>query len=753
LNDPLVNNQWHLNGTTGANVMNAWSPTSIGTGITIGIIDDGFQHSHPDLAPAYSLGDSYDFNGRDFDPEPPSYNFDDHGTACAGVAAARGNNGIGVAGVAYNANLAGLRLIAAPVTDEDEADAFAFHNDAIQIKSSSWGPNDRQLTLEGPGPLAVAAFENGVTTGRGGRGTIYLFAGGNGAEFGDNANFDGYVARRETIAVGAVGDNGVKAPYSEEGACLVVTAPSSGGNLGITTTDRVGDDGFNFDGHFDLPDLNYTETFGGTSSASPLVAGVAALMLQRNPNLGWRDVQEILVKSAKKIDSGDPDWITNGAGLHFNHKYGAGEVDAAAAVQLASSWTNLGENIKTEVLTQGLVTPIPDNKEAGVEFILHVESDHFRVEHALLTTSIKHPKRGQLEITLTSPDGTESRLATLRRKDKGSHYEWTFLSVRHWGEMAKGDWKVRIADRVKGKTGTVQSLKLTLWGAAPNGALVATDIHEAGLATSVVSIPAGGTKSVDFVITNRGSATLNNVVATFAPNPAMTGSITSGSFSTIAPGEVKLVRASLTATGSLGVDAKPTLNITATGYSDTLRYSLTIGMLNWITVSGTGPIALPSFASRTGAGKAGLYPATADVISVPPGSVVTDVILHLHHVDHERSYDIDMLLVSPDSRRTLVMSDAGGVDVPDSEITLMDSAENPLPDTAPLFSGTFRPSNYGATLDRFPAPAPPKPYQSSFSNFRGSPASGAWQLFINDDGTRGFGSIGSWELELQYAAP
>jgi subtilisin-like proprotein convertase family protein/subtilisin family serine protease len=755
VNDPLATNQWYLDAGMGANVRNAWDLAD-GTGVTIAIVDDGLQHSHPDLAPGYSPDDSFDFNGGDADPEPPSYLFDDHGTACAGVAAARGNNGIGVAGVAYRANLAGLRLISLPVTDEDEADAFLFNNHRIQIKSNSWGPVDRLLSVEGPGPLATAALEEGVTIGRGGLGTIFLFAAGNGGEFGDNANFDGYVTRREVIAVGAVGDNGVKAPYSEEGACLLVTAPSSGGNLGITTTDRVGDDGFNFDGFFDSPNLDYTDWFGGTSSACPLVAGVVALMLDRNPNLGWRDVQEILIETAQKIDASDPDWVTNASGFHFNHKYGAGRVDAAAAVQRAAQRsdpaTNLGENIKTEVFNEGLATPIPDGKAAGVEFVMHVESDHFRVEHALLTTSIKHPKRGQLEITLISPDGTESRMATLRKKDKGANYEWTFASTHHWGEMAKGDWKVRISDRVKGKTGLVNSLKLTLWGAAPQGALVAERIQQTGQTAPIRSVPMGNS-NVSFVIRNRGTLPLNNVTVSFAQNAHLSIAVNGGAFASIAPGQERAVEVSVTTTGALGVDARPTMNVTATGYSDSLQYSLLLGTLKTIVMPGSGPIALPSFASRSGAGKAGKYPATAGGIFFPPGSVVTNVKLHLHHLDHERSYDLDMLLVSPDNKRMIVISDAGGFDVFDQEITLSDAATNPLPDTAPLFGGTFRPANYGATLDKFPAPAPPKPYQSSFSIFRGSPAAGQWQLFIYDDGSRGYGSIGSWELELEYAEP
>jgi subtilisin-like proprotein convertase family protein len=381
-----------------------------------------------------------------------------------------------------------------------------------------------------------------------------------------------------------------------------------------------------------------------------------------------------------------------------------------------------------------------------VEFILHVESDHIRVEHVLLTTSIKHSKRGQLEITLISPDGTQSRMATLRKKDRGTHYEWTFESVRHWGEMAKGDWKVRIADRVKGKAGVISSLKLTLWGSAPSGALVKDGMNPEPW------IAVGETKQYNLIIRNRGSAALTNVVATLAPNASVTGTVTSGSFASISPGEYVIVKATLTGTGTLGTDARLALNISANDYNDVVRIPLLIGNLR-MTIRAGGAIALPSFSRFIGSGPAGPYPATVNLFDVPPGSVVTDVSLRLYHVDHERSQDLDMLLVSPDGKRVLVMSDVGGYDVRDENIELTDAADNPLPDTAPLFGGTFRPANYGAMIDKFPAPAPPKPYQSSFSAFRGSPASGEWKLFIYDDGTRRYGSIGSWSLEVEYAAP
>jgi subtilisin family serine protease len=382
LNDPLLDQQWHVRNdrtsssgfTIDANLPPAWD-FATGAGITIGIVDDGLQHSHPDLAASYRAAESYDFNGRDADPEAPAFFGDDHGTACAGVAGASGDNGLGVAGAAFQAGLAGLRLISQPVTDEEEADAFAFHSDTIHIKSNSWGPIDDARRIEGPGPLGIAAIQESAITGRGGKGTIFVFAGGNGAGRRDNSNFDGYANRPEVIGVGAISDDGLRAPYSEPGANLLIGAPSSGGERSIVTTDRVGDDGYNYPGRRrELDNLDYTRKFGGTSSSCPLVAGVLALMLEVNPNLGWRDVQEILVRTRARIDDPAADWVQNGAGFAFSHSFGAGLIDAGAAVGLAASWTNLGPQIVHEQARSGLAQPIGDKPEAGVEFVFNVPS-------------------------------------------------------------------------------------------------------------------------------------------------------------------------------------------------------------------------------------------------------------------------------------------------------------------------------------------------------------------------------------------
>ena len=273
-------------------------------------------------APNFDALHSHDFNDNDADPSPASA--DVHGTSCAGVAAARWNNGLGGSGSAPEAGLAGLRLIAGPISDADEADAYAFAKQDIAIKSNSWGPYDGGFEMAGPGVLGRAALEDAVTTGRGGLGTIFLWAAGNGNGSGDDSNYDGWANSVQALSVSAVTDKGEQSYYSEPGSNILVCAPSNGGSQGVTTTDRAGSAGYNSGGGGDYTDANYTRTFGGTSSATPLTAGVVALILQANPAWGWRDVQEILLSSARKNDEFDPDWIRNGAGPNFNVKYGAG---------------------------------------------------------------------------------------------------------------------------------------------------------------------------------------------------------------------------------------------------------------------------------------------------------------------------------------------------------------------------------------------------------------------------------------------
>jgi subtilisin-like proprotein convertase family protein/endonuclease/exonuclease/phosphatase family metal-dependent hydrolase len=495
-NDTLFAEQWHLRntgqngGTAGidVNITNVWD-TYRGTNILVAIVDDGLQTTHTDLVGNVNTTIDYDFNGGDGSPNP-DVSQDYHGTACAGVCAGKGHNGRGISGAAPEAKLVGLRLIGGPATDQDEADAMTHSNALIHIKSNSWGPDDDGLTLAGPGTLTAAALRSSVTNGRAGKGAIFVWAAGNGDDADDNANYDGYGNSIYTIAIGAVSDQGLKASYSEPGACVVVSAPSSSFNpdtQGITTTDLMGNNGYNYAGApGELSDTNYTKTFGGTSSACPLAAGVIALMLQANTNLGWRDVQEILIRTARKIETNSAEWINNGAGIHFNHNYGAGLLDARAAVNMALTWTNLGAQVSFASAQSNLSLSIPDNSATGVTRTFSLSNVQIRVEHVTLTVDITHANRGDLTVTLISPNNTTSMLAELHGDTGNDYAQWAFMSVRDWGEQAAGTWTVKVADRRSANAGTLGSLRLEVFGTQtiPNAPPVLGNIGNKVVTTS-----------------------------------------------------------------------------------------------------------------------------------------------------------------------------------------------------------------------------------------------------------------------------
>ena len=452
--------QWHLRNTgqspgvagVDVNVTSVWD-SYLGTGIRMGIVDDGLEVAHPDLSPNADTVNDHDWN--DATPDDPTGNAssDTHGTACAGVAGGRGNNGTGVSGSAPMATLVGLRLIAAAVSDAEEAEALTWKNDIIHLYSNSWGPSDDGRDLRDAGPLVKQALASGASIGRGGKGSIWLWAAGNGGDVQDNSNYDGYANSIYTLSVAALNDSGARSAYSEPGANVLVCSPSNdsaAGHRGITTT---------------TTNSSYTHSFGGTSSATPLAAGVVALLLQSNPNLGWRDVKEILLRSATKVNPTHADWVNNGAGYHVNHEYGGGLINAQAAVTMASSWTNLGPQVTQQIAQTGLSVALPDGNSTGVTRTFTIPGNVFmRVEQATLHLTATHGRRGDMNVTLTSPAGTVSKLFVAHSTDLNLNMDWTFSSIRHWGESAAGNWTVTASDLTTGNLGTLTSATLTLYG-------------------------------------------------------------------------------------------------------------------------------------------------------------------------------------------------------------------------------------------------------------------------------------------------
>lgn len=341
--DPLVTDQWHLLnvgqqvgnpdfqnifGIPGEdiNVAPVWNNGITGEGVVVGVFEVGgiFETTHPDLA-------------ANVDPilafTSPSVQIADHATSVAGIIGAVGDNGIGGTGVAPG-------VILVPMGDVNAVsipDAIRFAADnGIDITNNSWGPGGGR-SLGGPTANEILALRDSVLFGRLDEngdplGVIHVFSSGNSASSVgagppalDSSSFNGWVNSRYTIGVTGVDHDGLYnnvdgtvTGYMEIGASVLVAAPTGSNPLsifndtgigsGIFTTDLTGEDGYNGSDNTGPPtgdrdfldDIDYTSRFNGTSAAAPMVSGVIALMLEANPNLSWRDVQEILIRSARQ---------------------------------------------------------------------------------------------------------------------------------------------------------------------------------------------------------------------------------------------------------------------------------------------------------------------------------------------------------------------------------------------------------------------------------------------------------------------
>lgn len=350
-NDTYLPNQWHLenrdaegdSGGADINIRAAW-PLAKGAGVTVAVVDIGVQVAHPDLVARTTGAPHRNFASSSEDGNPLGTGYDfAHGTAVAGLITAETGNGIGVAGLAPEAKLASWLIFtnAVSIVDENKlAQMFSYRTDAVGVQNHSWGALANQLQT--PSFLESVGIGDAVTAGRNGHGVVIVRAAGNHRQSYGNVNDDGYASSPDVIAVGAVGVTGRVASYGSRGACILVSAPGGDGSLTLVTTDLTGTGGRNFI-NFGGDQNNYGfggSGFNGTSGSTPVVSGIVALMLSANPELNLRDVQHILVQSARHFDFADPVVQTNGAGFITSENVGFGIPDAGVAVKLAQTWSN-----------------------------------------------------------------------------------------------------------------------------------------------------------------------------------------------------------------------------------------------------------------------------------------------------------------------------------------------------------------------------------------------------------------------------
>jgi subtilisin family serine protease/subtilisin-like proprotein convertase family protein len=514
VNDPYYPRQWHLRevtngtGTVNANVNaeGAWTETKGSPNIIIAVLDDGFDLEHEDFKPTVfgsKIVPGYDFIDNDNDPRSAREN-DDHGTSVAGVATANGDNGVGVSGMAPFCRLMPIRLVGAllPFSTYAEAFYFATRNGADVI-NNSWGF---------PGSIALpdtikASFDYATRQGRGGKGSVILFsAGNNGREFGnEGADENGVNSYPKVITVGASNSREQFSVYSEPGSSVDVVAPSNdirAGTLGITTTDRTGEKGYNKEKNVDangVPngnDNNYTDDFGGTSSACPLVSGVVALLLSNEPGLSYSEVRQRLIETADKIDPNNASGDFYAAYDETGHSraYGFGRVNAASAIQgspsnitivtpmdratvdgvypVTATTVNTGRVESVSFLRRPIIATMERNdvNKAIPDFNLTGANDEFVVTEEIasqqaaitVTAQIKHGFMGDIEIVLITPDGERN---TIYDHGGGPQRELTITATLPLQtRKITGTYRLQVIDDTQEDVGTLVSWNATVSG-------------------------------------------------------------------------------------------------------------------------------------------------------------------------------------------------------------------------------------------------------------------------------------------------
>lgn len=451
--DPYFKYQWPLKnvGQNGGkpnldlNVEAAWAQGYTGKNVTTAIMDDGVDYMHLDLRENYNAKASFDFSSNDQFPYPRYTDdwFNSHGTRCAGEVASKRDNGICGVGIAYDSKVAGIRMLDQPyMTDIIEANSMSHEPHLIDIYSASWGPTDNGKTVDGPRNATMHAIVRGVNDGRNGKGSIYVWASGDGGS-DDDCNCDGYAASMWTISINSAINTGENAHYDESCSSTLASTFSNGAkdpHTGVATTDLYD---------------RCTQTHSGTSAAAPEAAAVYALALEANPNLTWRDIQHLTVLTSKRNSlydgKGRFNWQVNGVGLEYNHLFGYGVLDAGAMVSLAKDWKTVPSRYHCDAGAVSGAYPIPTDEP----LVLTIKTDACKgtgsevnyIEHIQAIITLNSTRRGDLILHLTSPMGTRSMILNRRPFDddsKNGFVRWPFMTTHTWGENPRGTWKLEV---------------------------------------------------------------------------------------------------------------------------------------------------------------------------------------------------------------------------------------------------------------------------------------------------------------------
>lgn len=498
--DTLYPAQWYLNNNGGnltatsshIAVEKAWDITRGVRSVVVAVVDDSFALNHPDFQGSGKIVAPKNLKDKNSLPLP-SEKEPSHGTACAGVAVAE-ENGTGIVGVAPGCALMPIRTTGF-LDDESIEQIFDWAiTKGASVISCSWGASAVYF------PLSLrqrAAISRAATQGRNGKGCVILFAAGNANRpidgtinernwakdvlSGNTKWLSGFAVHPDVIAVSASTSLSKKAAYSNWGANISVCAPSNNAppgmwfqttgyvytmpaiaaslpGLGVLTTDQLGAPGYD--------KSDFTNDFGGTSSATPVVAGVAALILSANPDLTGQQVKSILQETADKVVDPDSDpqlgykegtYDANGHSVWF----GYGKVNAFRAVQAAVMQRATAQSPARELVGRNNGKfAIPDNDKQGVRSAIAI-ADSSLVQGIEVTINITHDFLGDLEIYLIAPNNQKALLQgrTLGRR---TELEATYTVPTLLKVPARGRWNLWVIDYASLDTGTLNNWELKL---------------------------------------------------------------------------------------------------------------------------------------------------------------------------------------------------------------------------------------------------------------------------------------------------
>lgn len=492
--DPLLFLQWHLHseGTVVANTKNI--ATIVGNDLDvfnlnaqtltllsqpkIQVIDTGVQALHEDLTVDMMLSSNAINNSNDPSAvtvvsltDKTSPLVIGHGTAVAGIIAAKVQNGVGVRGMVPGASIVGSNWLESG--EIQKLDDLWFNSEAARVcpvSNNSWGG----YIVEDESFEQI--MELATSTLRGAKGRIFVFAAGNDREKFGNSNLSYLTNNPYVFTVAAINHENHYAKYSNPGSNLLVSA--YGGERyyeapTIATTLLMGksyyeNELYGLKGALtDDADTNrnYTVAMNGTSAATPMVSSALALTLDACPNLSWRDLKWLSAITAKKVDESDMSWKKNSAGFWHSNNYGFGLINPKLMIELCREgyFKPLSEAKITSSSYHALSIPIPDNNQT-ISTTLNI-NDALTIEWVGLEFKSDHPFSGDLNIDLIAPSGTVSNLISTNDVKFNAYSQgFRFSSLAFIGEESAGTWKVVVRDAQTKDSGTLEGLELTVRG-------------------------------------------------------------------------------------------------------------------------------------------------------------------------------------------------------------------------------------------------------------------------------------------------